>query len=64
LAAHAIDWKVEDEGLLIRLLHDDHQQVRLYAVRGLHKIASRSSLDALVDLLWDEADRNTIDSIL
>lgn len=64
LAAHAIDWKTKDENLLIRLLQDEHPQVRHYAVLGVRKIRSRASLDSVIDLLGHETDSNTIDSIL
>jgi HEAT repeat protein len=64
LAAHAVDWKTEDESLLIRLFQDEHPQVRFYAVLGLRKIRSRSSLDAVIELLGHETDSNTIGSIL
>ncbi len=64
LAAHAVEWKHEDEPLLIRLLKDDHPQVNFYATLGLRQLASRSSLNAVSDLLNRDADRHTIDSIL
>jgi HEAT repeat protein len=63
-AAHAVEWKTQDEGLLIRLLKDDHPQVRFYAVLGLRQIGSRASLGAVIDLLSWESNHHTIDSIL
>lgn len=64
LSAYAIEWKPEDEDLLIRLLKDDDPQVRLFATQGLRRIASRSSLDAVCDLLNHDADDHTIRSVL
>lgn len=63
-AANVIEWKPKDEGLLIRLLTDEHPLVRFYATLGLRKIGSRSALDAVIDLLNHEPEANTIDSIL
>lgn len=63
-AAHAVEWKPDDEELLIRLLEDDHSQVRFYAVLGLRQIKSQASLDAVINLLGHESNHHTIDSIL
>lgn len=63
-AAHTLKWKGEDEALLVRLLNDDHSQVRFYAVLGLRQIASETSLDAAISLLDRETDKLTVDSIL
>ena len=64
LAAHAIEWKPEDETLLIRLLQDEHPQVRHYAVLGLRQISSTSSLGMVIELLGIETRSGTIGSIL
>ncbi|MCC9602853.1 HEAT repeat domain-containing protein [Stieleria sp. JC731] len=63
-AAHAAKWKRRDEALLLRLLNDEHPQVRFYAVLGLRQIRSRTAIDSVIDLLANESDHHTIDSIL
>lgn len=64
LAAHAINWRPEDEPLMKRLLQDAHAGVRLYAVLGLRQNRLGSALDAVIDLLNHESDYHTVDAIL
>ena len=64
LVAHAIEWTQSDLHRLIRLLKDEHQQVRSCAILGLRKIKSTESLSAVVELLKSETDQNAIDHIL
>lgn len=64
LSVHAVEWKSEEEQLLIRLLKDVDSQVRFYATLGLRQIASRACLNAVCDLLNHEAAQNVIGSIL
>lgn len=63
-AAWLINWEQSDLSTLLRLLHDEHSQVRSYAVHGLRKIRQKSSVAAVIELLNRETDKNIIDSIL
>ena len=64
LIAHAIKWKKKDEAMLIRLLMDDHPQVRSCATLGLRSIRSNAGLLPAIELLHKESDQNAIDSVL
>ena len=63
-AAHALDWKPEDETLLIRLLHDEQPRVRFYASLGLRQLRCNSGAEAAIGLLDTETDPTNIDSLL
>lgn len=63
-AAHGMEWKEEDEQLLIALLRDDHPQVRFSATLGLRKLESTASLPTAIEILDGETDDHVIASIL
>jgi HEAT repeat protein len=64
LAANKVQWDQNDLGLMSRMLHDSHPQVRFYATLGLRQLRARGSLPEVLDLLRSEEDDLVIDSIL
>ena len=64
LAAHAIQWQVEDSGLLIRLLADENPQVRLYATTGLRQLKLALWLPEILAHLGQERDVYVVTSLL
>jgi HEAT repeat protein len=64
LAAHGVEWAIENLGLLIRLLFDSHAQVRFCATLGLRQLKAQSSLPQVLDLLSREKDDLVVGSIL
>ncbi|WP_339731083.1 HEAT repeat domain-containing protein [uncultured Gimesia sp.] len=64
LAMHTIEWKEEDQDLLIKLLDHKHNMVRFYATLGLRQIQARDAIAKVIEVLEDETDENVIGSIL
>jgi len=64
LAAHAIQWQVEDSGLLVRLLADENPQVRLYATLGMRQLKLAMWLPEILAHLDREQDVYVVSSIL